>query len=87
MPIIDLLCSKINIPILFHVTGMFSSIISNDWDALDLDTYKIPVTSWCVWFLRFTRIMKTQQLFFHFRYHVKNVIETSFDLLTRYAKS
>ena len=66
MPIIDLLCSEINISIYFHVQGIFFSIILNDLDALDLDTYMIPVTSWCTWLLRVTRIMKTQQLFFSF---------------------
>ena len=66
MPIIDLLCSEINISIHFHVPGIFFNIILNDLDALDLDIYMIPFTSWCIWFLRVTRIMKTQQLFFSF---------------------
>ena len=73
MPIIDLLFSEINISVHFHVPGIFFSIILNDLDALDLDTYMIPVTSWCIWFLKVTRIMKTQQSLFSFSVLLKKI--------------
>ena len=82
MPIIELLCSEINISVHFHVPGIFFSIILNDLDALDLDIYMIPFTSWCIWFLRVTRIANEDPAicFFLFLCYKKGSLETSFDL-------